>query len=109
MKKSIIGPKTLSKMRRGAEKLYISNREKLTVATVTVRKDIASEIGLKFNATTATTKPVEKLGLFDDEPEVFFAEPTPMVVVKLTEYIEALKNFGASSGKQDSESSKAKK
>lgn len=89
----LISPRMLEKMKRGAEQLYKKHRESLSTATTVIRQDIAKELGLNFTETKPVVTPANDkgvVGLFKDEPKAAPVVRTPMIRVKLTDYIEAL-------------------
>ena len=92
----LISPNTLDKLRRGAEQMYRKHRDVLVDQTVTVRQDLAKELGLKtkdVKAEPVNVSSEEVLGLFNDEPSVRTVIPTVMTIVPLIDYIEALQKF----------------
>lgn len=91
----LISDNLLGKLRRGAEKLYQKHQNNLIDKELTIRQDIAEELGLEHSG--LKPEPIEigeKIGLFDDEAKPEVEMPMVMARVKLSDYIEALKNYG---------------
>jgi hypothetical protein len=97
MKIEILTAATLEKMRRGAEHLCRKYKERLPDALITIRHDVAKELGLE--VADCKPKPIkvagtESVGIFDDEPPEETVLPDAMSRVKLVDYVSALQSYG---------------
>lgn len=99
----MISENTLAKLRRGAEHLFRKYKDSLSEATVTIKQEVAKELGIavkEVQATPVPAVPESFLGLFDDEPNSEMVTPDVMVNVKLTDYIKALQSYKVKTPKE---------